>query len=92
MSIATLLLLRASATPSEGRPVCHCESGFSGDHCEHYISSGALLDGKLLSSSTLHVAGGVALGLGVLGVVVMKRRSMIGADEVELSAPLAAEV
>ena len=38
------------------------------------------------------MAGGAALGLGVLGAVVMKRRSLIGADEAELSAPLAAEV
>ena len=39
------------------------------------------------------MAGGAALGLGVLGAVVMKRRSMIAAgDATGLSVPLAAEV
>ena len=45
------------------------------------IGSGALLGSKLLSSSALHVAGGAALGLGVLGAVVMKRRSMVAAHD-----------
>ena len=77
----------------EGRPVCRCESGFAGDRCERSLGSGALLGGKILGSSTLHVAGGAALGLGVLGAVVMKRRAMIVAhDAAGLSAPLATEV
>ena len=44
-------------------------------------------------ATLVQVGGGAALGLGVLGAVVLKRRSMIAAgDEAGLSAPLATEV